>query len=70
MPLATLVQNDTEDQLFTIGEMRRADAILAEVYAKAGAADRYKCTFYPGPHKFDRPMQAEAFAWFERWLKA
>ena len=66
----TLVQNDNEDQLFTIGEMRRADSILGEVYAKAGAADRYKCTFYPGPHKFDRPMQAEAFAWFERWLKA
>jgi dienelactone hydrolase len=69
VPLATLVQNDTEDNLFTIGEMRRADRILAEVYAKAGAADRYKCTFYDGPHKFDRPMQDEAFAWFERWLK-
>ena len=67
---ADLVQNDNEDQLFTIGEMRRADAILGEVYTKAGAADRYKCSFYPGPHKFDRPMQAEAFAWFERWLKA
>jgi dienelactone hydrolase len=69
-PLPTLVQNDTEDQLFTMGEMRRADGILGEVYAKAGAADHYKCTFYPGPHKFDRPMHAEAFAWFERWLKA
>ena len=68
VPLATMVQNDTEDQLFTIGEMRRADSILGEVYKKAGAADRYKCTFYPGPHKFDRPMQAEAFDWFERWL--
>ncbi len=69
VPLATLVQNDTEDQLFTIAEMRRADSILGDVYAKAGAADRYKCTFYPGPHKFDRTMQAEAFAWFDRWLK-
>jgi dienelactone hydrolase len=68
VPLATLVQNNNEDQLFTIGEMRRADSILGEVYAKAAAADRYKCTFYPGPHKFDRPMQAEAFEWFERWL--
>ena len=29
VPLPTLVQNDTEDQLFTIGEMRRADRILA-----------------------------------------
>jgi dienelactone hydrolase len=70
VPLATLVQNDTEDQLFTIGEMHRADKILSEVYAKANAGDRYKCTFYPGPHKFDRPMQAEAFGWFERWLNA
>ena len=70
VPLPTLVHNDNEDQLFTIAEMRRADRILREVYAKAGAGDRYKCSFYPGPHKFDRPMQAEAFAWFERWLKA
>jgi dienelactone hydrolase len=69
VPQPTLVLNDTEDQLFTLPEMHRADRILSEVYAKAGAADRYKCTFYPGPHKFDLPMQAEAFAWFERWLK-
>jgi len=70
VPLATLVQNDEADQLFTIGEMRRADRILSEVYAKAGANDRYKCSFYPGPHKFNRPMQTEAFDWFERWLRA
>jgi dienelactone hydrolase len=69
VPLPTLVLNDSEDRLFTLAEMRRADQILSEVFRKAGAADRYKCTFYPGPHKFDRAMQAEAFAWFERWLK-
>jgi hypothetical protein len=50
--------------------MRRSDRILAEVFEKAGAADRYRGTFYPGPHKFDRPMQDEAFAWFDRWLGA
>jgi dienelactone hydrolase len=70
VPRPTLVLNDAEDQLFTPPEMHRADRILAEVYAKAGAADRYRCSFYPGPHKFDRPMQDEAFAWFDRWLKA
>ena len=70
VPLPTMVLNDNEDKLFTLPEMRRADRMLAEVYAKAGATDRYQCSFYPGPHKFDRPMQAEAFAWFERWLKA
>lgn len=70
VPLPTLVQNNDQDQLFTPGEMHRADAILAAVYAKARAADHYRCSFYPGPHKFDRPMQSEAFDWFEKWLKA
>lgn len=69
VPLPTLVLNDTEDQLFTLPEMQRADAMLAELFHKAGAADRYRCSYYPGPHKFDRAMQAEAFDWFDRWLK-
>ena len=69
-PRPTLVLNNTDDDLFTIDGMRRADEILGEVFTKAGAGDRYRCTFYPGPHKFNRPMQAEAFAWFDRWLKA
>ena len=69
VPAATMVLNDEEDELFTPAEMHRADDILREVYAKAGAEDRYACTFHPGPHKFDLPMQAEAFAWFDRWLK-
>jgi dienelactone hydrolase len=68
-PLPTLVMNDNEDQLFTLPEMHRADRMLSEVFTKAGAGDRYKGSFYPGPHKFDHPMQAEAFAWFDRWLK-
>ena len=68
-PLPTLVLNDTEDQLFTLPEMHRADDILREVYAKAGAPENYRCSFYPGPHKFDLPMQAEAFDWFDQWLR-
>jgi len=67
-PLPTLVLNNTEDPLFTMPEMERADRILSEVYAKAGASDRYRCSFYPGGHKFDAPMQAEAFAWLDGWL--
>lgn len=67
-PLPTLVQNDIDDALFTLPEMERADRILAEVYAKAGAPDHYRGSFYPGPHKFDLPMQEEAFAWFDQWL--
>jgi dienelactone hydrolase len=70
VPLPTLVQNNSEDPLFTLPEMQRADIIMREVYEKAGASDAYACTFYPGPHKFDLPMQDEAFIWFDRWLQA
>lgn len=68
-PLPTLILNDSEDQLYTLPEMKNAEAILREVYKKAKAEDRYACSYYPGLHKFDRPMQAEAFDWFDRWLK-
>lgn len=69
VPLPTLVLNDNDDDLYTLPEMNRADSILKEIYNKAGAGDRYKCSYYPGPHKFDAAMQAEAFGWFDRWLK-
>jgi hypothetical protein len=64
-----LVLNDSDDQLYTLPEMQRADDILKAVYKKAGAEKKYKCSFYPGPHKFDKPMQVEAFDWFDQWLK-
>jgi len=68
-PLPSLVLNNTEDQLFTLSEMRRADEILREVYTKAGSDDKYRCSFHPGLHKFDTAMQKEAFDWFDKWLK-
>jgi dienelactone hydrolase len=68
-PLPALVLNNRGDELFTLPEMKRADGILREVYEKAGAGDRYRCSFHPGPHKFDASMQAEAFQWFDKWLK-
>ena len=70
VPLPTLVLNDREDQLYTLTEMQKAEQILTEVYKKAGAAERFKCSYYPGLHKFDGDMQQEAFSWFDRWLKA
>ena len=68
-PQTVLVLNNRQDALFTMPEMERADRILSEVYKKAGAPERYRASFYDGPHKFDREMQKEAFAWFDRWLK-
>lgn len=68
-PLPTLVLNDIEDQLYTIDQMKASDEILKQVFAKAGASDRYKASFYPGEHKFDIAMQKEAFDWLDKWLK-
>ncbi len=70
VPLPTLVLNDNEDVLYTLPEMQRAETILKEVYKKAGAENALKCSYYPGPHKFDAAMQHEAFDWFDKWLKA
>ena len=53
--------NNNEDRLFTNSEVRKADKILQEVYAKAGASDKYKGGFYEGDHKFDKAMQNDAF---------
>lgn len=69
LPNATFVQNCNEDGLYTLSEMHVADDILREVYEKAGVSDKYKCSFYPGGHKFDKPMQKDAFAWFDDTLK-
>ena len=68
-PLPTLVQCDMDDPLFTLPEMQRADSMISEVFAKAGASDHYRGSFYPGGHKFDIAMQREAFDWFDQWLK-
>lgn len=70
VPQPVLVLNNNQDTLFTLPEMQRADRILTDVYKKAKASDRYRASFYDGPHKFDIPMQKEAFDWFDRWLKA
>jgi len=70
LPKPALVQNNNEDPLFTLPEMQRADTMLREAYDRAGASENYRCSFYPGPHKFDAEMQQEAFAWFDRHLRA
>lgn len=69
-PLPTMTLNNNQDRLFTLSEMKRADAILKEVFAKAGVPQNYKGGFYEGDHKFDVQMQKDAFDWFDRWLKS
>ncbi|NWG13979.1 MAG: hypothetical protein HXY20_10645 [Acidobacteria bacterium] len=68
-PAATMVLNCTEDALYTMPEMKRADEILRQTFSRGGAAAMYTSKFYPGGHKFDLEMQADAFAWFDKHLK-
>lgn len=69
VPLPALILNNSEDELYTMQGMTRADEILNDIYIKAGAGDNYKSSFYPGPHKMDAQMQEEAFDWYDLWLK-
>jgi len=68
-PLPLMVQYDEDDELYTLKGQQDAHARIEAIYQKMGAADRYSGRFYLGPHKFDLKMQADAFAWFDRWLK-
>ena len=67
-PSPLLVQYDLDDDLFTRGGMEAAHRRIAAHYAGTGHADRYRGEFYPGPHKFDVPMQTAAFAWLTHQL--
>jgi dienelactone hydrolase len=69
LPSPSLVLQTRNDPLFTLTEAERCKRILMDCYAKAGAADSFRMSFYDGPHKFDVPMQEEAFAWIEGWLR-
>ena len=68
-PSPLLVQYDRDDRLFTLEGMKMADARIAQHYAAVGRPDNYAGQFYPGPHKFDIPMQDAAFAWLAQRLR-
>jgi hypothetical protein len=49
--------------------MKEAVEKIAAVYKKAGAGERFAGPFYDLPHIFNRTMQDDAFAFFDRALK-
>jgi len=64
-PSPLMVLYNTEDELFTIEGQREADAKIAAIYSSQNGANQYVGKFYPGPHKFDGPMQEDVFNWLE-----
>ena len=64
-PTPLLVQYDRDDELFPLEGMKKADQEIRARYARSGHPESYQGRFYPGRHKFDRAMQADAFAWLK-----
>jgi len=69
-PTALMVISGVQDALFEPRGMQAAHDKIAAVYKKAGAAEKFKSVVEDRPHEFNRERQNEAWAWFDRWLKA
>lgn len=67
-PSPLMVQYDEEDQLYTPEGQKAAHRRIAAHYKAKGKPRNYIGEFYPGPHKFDLPMQESAFAFLARSL--
>jgi dienelactone hydrolase len=68
-PRALMVQQCSQDRLFPLAGMQASIEKLSAIYHKAGAAEQFAGRFYDVPHRFDRAMQDDAFAFFDRHLK-
>jgi len=68
-PKPLLVQQCSRDGLFPLSGMQESVRKIAAIYAKAGAPDQFTGRFYDVPHRFDVPMQEDAFNWLDRHLK-
>ncbi len=69
-PKPLMVQQCRQDGLFPLTGMRESLERIAAVYEKAGVKTHFDGRFYDGGHRFDVPMQEDAFDWFDRHLKA
>lgn len=68
MPRPMLYMSGTKDGLFDLEGVKASFAKLNACYAKAGVPERCVTRLYDSPHQFNAEMQAEAWAWFERYV--
>ena len=68
MPRSLMLINGIQDALFETEGVRAAHEKLAKCYAKVGAPDHFKGIIDERPHEFNAERQAEAWAWFDKWL--
>lgn len=68
-PRPLLLMAGRQDTLYPIASVQEAFDKIEAVYRSQGAAERVQARWYDVPHCFDVPMQEEAFAWLDRWLR-
>jgi dienelactone hydrolase len=68
-PRPLLCINGLQDKLFSVDAgVHPAYHTLHAVYAKLGAAEKFRGHLYDTPHEFNADMQGEAWGWLKRWL--
>ena len=68
MPTPLMVINGAQDRLFELAGVHAAHEKIAQCYAKAGVPDHFKSIIEDAPHQFSAARQADAWAWFEKWV--
>jgi hypothetical protein len=69
-PRSLMVISGSQDRLFPPEGVKAAFAKIDQCFRKAGVPDRQRCRLYDAPHQFNVEMQADAWNWVERWLRA
>jgi dienelactone hydrolase len=64
-PRPLLIENGTEDSLYTTDIVASEFEKLKRVYAVAGVADHVALDMFPGAHRWNGVL---AYEWLERWL--
>jgi dienelactone hydrolase len=68
-PRPLLCINGLKDGLFPVESgVKPAYRTLENVYAKIGAADKFRGHLYDSPHEFNADMQREAWDWLKKWI--
>jgi dienelactone hydrolase len=68
MPKPLMVINGSQDRLFELAGVHAAHEKLAKCYVKAGVPEHFKSIIEDAPHQFNAERQADAWAWFEKWV--
>ncbi|GAB3821909.1 hypothetical protein GCM10028895_25020 [Pontibacter rugosus] len=68
-PRPLMIMNCKQDKLFSIAGMQAAEQKLSSIYTKMKAPEKFTARYYDAPHSMTIPMQEDAFAWLEKWLK-